>query len=125
MAVGSFFSAAPTAQNSPELHFCFINYFIQLSRVGSLVFMYRIILFVASISRFSQLLYVHKSEGRYCIKILQIRHKDFCKLCRISNKPFFLKTFQVLIKLIMMFLIHWGYALLCLGICLLIYWYVF
>jgi len=30
----------------------------------------------------------------------------------------------VLIKLIMMFLIHWGYALLCLGICLLIYWYV-
>ena len=32
-----FFSAAPTAQNSPELHFRFINSFIQLSRVGSLV----------------------------------------------------------------------------------------
>ena len=30
------FSAAPTAQNSPELHFRFINYFIQPSRVGSL-----------------------------------------------------------------------------------------
>jgi hypothetical protein len=29
MAVGSFFSAAPTAQNSPELHFRFTNYFIQ------------------------------------------------------------------------------------------------
>ena len=37
MAVGSFFSAAPTAQNSPELHFCFINYSIQPSLVGSLV----------------------------------------------------------------------------------------
>ena len=38
MAVGSFFfSAAPTAQNSPELHFRFINSFIQPSRVGSLV----------------------------------------------------------------------------------------
>jgi hypothetical protein len=31
-----FFSAAPTAQNSPELHFRFINYFIQPSLVGSL-----------------------------------------------------------------------------------------
>ena len=31
-----FFSAAPTAQNSPELHFRFINFFIQPSRVGSL-----------------------------------------------------------------------------------------
>ena len=38
MAVGSFFfSAAPTAQNSPELHFRFINSFIQPSLVGSLV----------------------------------------------------------------------------------------
>ena len=37
MAVGSFFfSAAPPAQNSPELHFHFINYFIQHSLVGSL-----------------------------------------------------------------------------------------
>ena len=37
MAVGRFFfSAAQTAQNSPELHFCFISYFIQPSRVGSL-----------------------------------------------------------------------------------------
>ena len=37
MAVGRFFfSAAPTAQNSPELHFHFINYFIQPSRVESL-----------------------------------------------------------------------------------------
>ena len=32
-----FFSAAPTAQNSPELHFRFINSFIQPSLVGSLV----------------------------------------------------------------------------------------
>ena len=24
----------------------------------------------------------------------------------------------------MMFLIHWGYSLLCIGLCLLIYWYV-
>ena len=31
-----FFSAAPTAHNSPKLHFHFINYFIQPSRVGSL-----------------------------------------------------------------------------------------
>ena len=31
-----FFSAAPTAQNIPELHFRFINSFIQPSRVGSL-----------------------------------------------------------------------------------------
>ena len=31
-----FFSAAPTAQNSPKLHFRFINYIIQPSRVGSL-----------------------------------------------------------------------------------------
>ena len=30
-----FFSAAPTDQNSPELNFCFINSFIQSSRVGS------------------------------------------------------------------------------------------
>ena len=35
-----FFSAAPTAQNSPELHFCFINYFIQSSLVGSLALCY-------------------------------------------------------------------------------------
>ena len=31
-----FFSAAPTAQNSPELHFRFINSFIQPTRVESL-----------------------------------------------------------------------------------------
>ena len=31
-----FFSAALTAQNSPELHFCFINSFIRPSRVESL-----------------------------------------------------------------------------------------
>ena len=38
MAVGScFFSAAPTAQNSPELHLRFMNSFIQPSLVGSLV----------------------------------------------------------------------------------------
>ena len=37
MAVGRFFfSAALTAQNSPELHIRFINSFIQPSRVGSL-----------------------------------------------------------------------------------------
>ena len=37
MAVGrGFFSAAPTAQNSPELHFCFINSIIQSSLVESL-----------------------------------------------------------------------------------------
>ena len=29
--LGVFFSAAPTTQNSPELHFCFINSFIQSS----------------------------------------------------------------------------------------------
>ena len=34
--LGVFFSAAPTAQNSPELHFRLINYFIQPSLVGSL-----------------------------------------------------------------------------------------
>ena len=39
MTVGSFFfSAAPPAQNSPELHFCFINFSIHPSRVGSLVY---------------------------------------------------------------------------------------
>ena len=36
MAVGIFFSAAPTAQNSPELHFHFINSFIQWSLLVSL-----------------------------------------------------------------------------------------
>ena len=34
--LGVFFSAAPTAQNSPKLHFRFINYFIQPSLLGSL-----------------------------------------------------------------------------------------
>ena len=34
---GFFFSAALTAQNSPEFHFRFIDYFIQPSRVGSLI----------------------------------------------------------------------------------------
>jgi len=34
---GFVFSAASTAQNSPELHFCFIDYFIQPSRVESLL----------------------------------------------------------------------------------------
>ena len=33
---GFFISAAPAAQNSPELHFRFINSFIQPSLVGSL-----------------------------------------------------------------------------------------
>jgi hypothetical protein len=41
MAVGSFFFLQPqlpkTAQNSPELHFRFINSFIQPSLVGSLL----------------------------------------------------------------------------------------
>ena len=38
MAVGSFFfSAAPTAQNSQELHFCFINSSIQPSVVKSVL----------------------------------------------------------------------------------------
>ena len=92
--------------------------------IAMCTFKYRIIIFFASISRFSPLLYICTKVGS-CIKILQVRLKNFCKLCRIPNKSFFLKTFQVLIKLIMMFLIHWGYALLCLGICLLIYWYVF
>ena len=32
-----FFSAAPTAQNSPKLHFRFTNSFIQLSLLRSLV----------------------------------------------------------------------------------------
>ena len=37
MAVGRFFfSAAPTAQNSPELNFRFINFFIQSSLLRSL-----------------------------------------------------------------------------------------
>ena len=35
--LGVFFSAAPTAQNSPELHFPIINSFILPSLVGSLV----------------------------------------------------------------------------------------
>ena len=34
--LGGLFSAALTAQNSPELHFLFINSFIQPSLVGSL-----------------------------------------------------------------------------------------
>ena len=34
--LGGFFSAAPTAQNSPELYFHFINSFIQLSPLRSL-----------------------------------------------------------------------------------------
>ena len=43
--LGVFFSAAPTAQNSPELHFRFINSFIQPSRVGSLANAYSAHLF--------------------------------------------------------------------------------
>ena len=39
--LGVFFSAAPTAQNSPELHFRFINSFIQLSLLRSLVKIFR------------------------------------------------------------------------------------
>ena len=35
--LGGFFSAAPTAQNSLEVHFPFINYFVQSSLVRSLV----------------------------------------------------------------------------------------
>ena len=35
--LGGFFSAALTVQNSPELHIRFINYFIQLSLLRSLV----------------------------------------------------------------------------------------
>ena len=38
MAVGSFFVAAPTAQNSPELHSRFINSFIQSSLLRSLTY---------------------------------------------------------------------------------------
>ena len=38
--LGVFFLKAPTAQNSPEFHFCFINSFIQPSRVISLLGMY-------------------------------------------------------------------------------------
>jgi hypothetical protein len=34
--LGVFFSAAPTAQNSPEIHFRFINSFIQSSLLRSL-----------------------------------------------------------------------------------------
>ena len=37
---GFFFSAAPTAQTSPEFHFRFINSFIQPSCVESLHFTY-------------------------------------------------------------------------------------
>ena len=43
--LGVFFSAAPTAQNSPELHFRFINSFIQPSFVGSLAYVYSAHLF--------------------------------------------------------------------------------
>ena len=43
MAVCFLLSAAPTAQNSPELHFRFINSFIQPSLVGSLVSMYPVV----------------------------------------------------------------------------------
>ena len=39
-----FFSAAPTAQNSQELHFRFINSFIQPSRVESLLSRKRVVL---------------------------------------------------------------------------------
>ena len=35
--LGVFFSAAPTAQNSPELHARFINSFVQPSLVGSVM----------------------------------------------------------------------------------------
>ena len=35
--LGVFFSSAPTAQNSPELHFRFMNYFIQPSLLESLL----------------------------------------------------------------------------------------
>ena len=35
--LGIFFSAAPTAQNSPELHFHFINSFIRTSLLRPLI----------------------------------------------------------------------------------------
>ena len=47
MAVGRFFfSAALTAQNSPELRFCFINSFIQPSRKASLLVFLLTLIFV-------------------------------------------------------------------------------
>ena len=46
IAVESFFTAALTAQNSPELHFSFINNFIQTSLVGSLAS--RMVIIIAS-----------------------------------------------------------------------------
>ena len=52
MAVGSFFfSAAPTAQNSPELHFRFINSFIQPSLVGSLLANMNMTVYLIEVSR--------------------------------------------------------------------------
>ena len=41
--LGGFFSVDSTAQNNPELHFHFINSFIQPSRVGSLFVTYVLI----------------------------------------------------------------------------------
>ena len=41
--LGDFFFAAPTAQNSQELHFRFMNYFIQPPCVGSLILTYQLL----------------------------------------------------------------------------------
>ena len=43
MLLGVFFSAAPTARNSPDLYFRFIDYFIQPSRVRSLAQNHRVL----------------------------------------------------------------------------------
>ena len=47
-----------------------------------------------------------------------IQHQVFFDL------SFLLLHLQCFIKLVMMFLIHWGYSLFCLALCAAIWWYV-
>ena len=59
-----FFSAALTAQNSPELHFRFINYFIQSSLLRSLIAGSRSTLGVGNLRSTGTLYYLYLATSR-------------------------------------------------------------
>ena len=88
-----FFSAAPAAQNSPELHFRFINSFIQSSLLRSLVV---IVAWQSCLSLFDQVCLMVPSSnfvtGRVCIKlqlcaVVAVVHLKYCRLrCKRQRK---------------------------------------
>ena len=61
--------------------------------------------------------------------IYESAFRERTELCRsffltLEKNSFLLLSFQCFIKLVMMFLIHWGYSLFCLALCAAIWWYV-